>query len=69
MGPDFTRTTFNVASRQSAGMDLIEPGNHQRSYIWHKVNGTGDRGRMPRFGPFWNDVDVARLAAYIDNLR
>ena len=68
VGADFTRTTFGVASRQAPDMPLINPGDHASSYLWHKIAGTGNRGRMPRFGPYWNDVDIARLAAYIDGL-
>ncbi|MEM7156629.1 MAG: hypothetical protein AAF799_27525 [Myxococcota bacterium] len=43
---------YEVASQQST-LNLIEPGDHEASYFWHKVNGThnsvgGMGGRMPR---------------------
>ena len=43
---------YQVASQQST-LNLIEPGDHEASYFWHKVNGThnsvgGMGGRMPR---------------------
>lgn len=43
---------YQVASQQSS-LNLIEPGDHQESYFWHKVNGThssvgGMGGRMPK---------------------
>ena len=53
-----------------ADMMLIEPGNHLRSYLWHKVSGThgiaGGLGqRMPAADP-WTDEDIARLGQWID---
>jgi hypothetical protein len=53
-------------------LDLIEPGNHQASYFWHKVNGShldvGGAGvRMPRFRDAWSEQNIERLAAWIDH--
>ena len=56
-------------SRQS-DLPLIEPGNHLRSYLWHKVSGTqsiaGGLGqRMPALDQ-WSEDDIARLQNWID---
>ena len=51
-------------------MKLIEPGNHLRSYLWHKVAGTqsiaGGLGqRMPVNHP-WPDEELELLGRWID---
>lgn len=53
-----------------ANMDLLAPGNHTESYLWHKVNGTqgiaGGMGqRMPAEQP-WSEEDIATLGVWID---
>lgn len=68
----FADDTVGVRSTQSR-LDLIAPGDHQASYLWHKVNGThvgaGGRGsRMPLARLPLEDIEIARLAAYIDAL-
>ncbi|MCA9541666.1 MAG: hypothetical protein KC620_22370, partial [Myxococcales bacterium] len=69
---DFRVQTINVRGG-GTNLDRIEPGDHTRSYIYHKLAGTqatvGGAGvRMPRGGPFWSVDDLARFAAYIDAL-
>ena len=51
-------------------MNLIEPGNHLQSYLWHKVAGTqsiaGGLGQqMPLANP-WSNEDIELLAQWID---
>ena len=53
-----------------ANMDLIVPGNHIESYLWHKVNGTqgisGGMGqRMPAEQP-WSEEAIGTLGVWID---
>jgi hypothetical protein len=70
-GLDLTdvRATFDVASKQ-VDMALVEPGNHLRSYLWHKVAGTqsiaGGLGQRMPVGDAWSDEDVDLLARWID---
>ena len=65
---------MNVPANQS-GLDRIEPGDHQASYLWHKINGThrvepanGSGQRMPRGGTPLTEEEITRLAGYIDAL-
>ncbi len=60
--------TVNVASIQAAGMDRIEPGDPDNSYLIHKVQGTqltvgGSGLQMPRNGtPLTQEtIDLMRL--------
>lgn len=67
----FETQTVNVASFSGGGLDRIEPGDHLASFLWLKVagqQGAGQGARMPRGGPFLSDVDLARMALYIDQL-
>ena len=53
-----------------ANMDLLVPGNHTESYLWHKVNGTqgiaGGMGqRMPTDQP-WSEETIGTLGVWID---
>ena len=62
-------TLVGVRSTQ-ADMDLIVPGNHIESYLWHKVNGTqgiaGGMGqRMPSNQP-WGEETIGTLGVWID---
>lgn len=56
----------------SAQMDmaLIEPGNHLRSYLWHKVSGTqsiaGGLGQRMPVNQTWTEEDIDRLGQWID---
>lgn len=52
-------------------LDRIEPGQHENSFLWRKLNGTqgGNGGsRMPLGGPFLTLVQLRRIALYIDGL-
>jgi hypothetical protein len=67
----FTNGTVNVQSVRGAGLDLIEPGNPARSFLYLKIAGTqaaGAGNRMPQGGPYWSDLDTARFAAWITAL-
>lgn len=67
----FTNGTVNVPSVRGAGLDLIEPGNPARSFLYLKIAGTqavGAGNRMPQGGPYWSDLDTARFAAWITAL-
>ena len=60
------------SSRQVSSMNLIEPGDAQNSYLYHKVAGThasvgGSRSQMP-LGGSWTLDEVDRLAEYINSL-
>lgn len=60
----------DVASGQSEKMMLVEPGNSDESYLWHKINGTqslagGAGTRMP-LGERWSDEDIELLGLWID---
>ncbi|MFK7931278.1 MAG: c-type cytochrome domain-containing protein [Myxococcota bacterium] len=51
-------------------MALIEPGDANYSYIWHKINGSqslagGAGTRMP-LGTAWSEEDIELLALWID---
>ena len=58
------------APSQQMDMNLIEPGNHLRSYLWHKVAGTqsiaGGLGQRMPVRAKWTDEDVDLLARWID---
>jgi hypothetical protein len=60
----------NVRANSGGGLDRIEPGQHDNSFLWRKVNGTqgaGGGARMPRGGPNLTNVQIRRLALYIDS--
>ncbi len=55
MSDDAYDAIVDVASPQFTDMDHIEPGDPDRSYIWHKINGTqvmagGSGVQMPSGG-------------------
>ena len=60
------------SSRQVSSMNLIEPGDAQNSYLYHKVAGShtsvGGSGRQMPLGGSWTLDEVDRLAEYIDSL-
>ena len=69
---DFESKTLNVESTV-AGLTLIVPGDHQASYLWHKVNGShtsvgGNGSTMPLGTPLTAD-EVTAIANYIDGLE
>jgi len=53
--------TVNVPSTQASGMDRIEPGDPDNSYIWRKIEGTqaaaGGSGSQMPFGGSLNSAD------------
>jgi hypothetical protein len=70
---DFTTNTVDVASTQVPSMKRIAKGDHTKSYLWHKVNGThttvgGTGVRMPKNGTALTATELERLAKYIDAL-
>ncbi|MSP70749.1 MAG: hypothetical protein EXR76_00905 [Myxococcales bacterium] len=70
---DFTIETVGVPAVQGDGVNRIEPGDHARSYLWAKLNGShadlgGMGSRMPLgSGPF-SAEDLDLVASYIDGL-
>ena len=62
-------TLVDVPSRQ-VDMKLIEPGNHLRSYLWHKVNGSqsiaGGLGRRMPVSHTWTPEEIELLGQWID---
>ena len=69
---NFESQTVGVESTVS-GLVLITAGDHQASYLWHKVNGThldvGGNGSQMPFGPSLSAGDIAAIADYIDALE
>jgi hypothetical protein len=62
----------NVPSRQASGMDGIEPGDAEKSYLVHKLRGThgmvgGGGARMPIADVPLTDEEQAALEAWITN--
>jgi hypothetical protein len=73
LAPDFTTNTVGVASTQVPTMKRILKGDHTKSYLWHKVNGShatvgGTGVRMPKSGTAFTATELDRLAKYIDSL-
>lgn len=59
-----------VPSGQAPDLFLVEPGNADYSYLWHKVNGTqslagGAGTRMPMGAP-WTEADIELLRWWIE---
>jgi hypothetical protein len=70
---DFTTNTVGVASTELPSMKRILKGDHTKSYLWHKVNGShltvgGSGVRMPKNGTAFTATELDRLAKYIDGL-
>ena len=68
---DILGDTVGVPSNQSA-LRYIEPGDHQSSYLYHKVAGSqtdvgGAGARMPLGGAL-SDDELTRFALFIDEL-
>lgn len=64
--------TISVASGQSA-LNLIEPGNAEESYLYHKLAGThasvgGGGSQMPLGRAPWTEEQLERYAAWINSL-
>jgi hypothetical protein len=63
--------TVNVASREARGVDRIEPGDPQKSYLLHKLLGTqrsvgGSGSRMPLSGGPLADAQIAKIRQWIE---
>ncbi len=61
---------YFISSDQSALL-FIDPGDHEASYLWHKLRGSqGSQGgmgsRMPKDADPLPDATIERLAAWID---
>ena len=70
---DFTTNTVGVASTELPSMKRIAKGEHDKSYLWHKVNGShltvgGSGARMPKNGAALTATEIDRLAKFIDGL-
>ena len=68
----FRATTFGIPSFGAPATDLIEPGDHLRSYIWRKLDGTqwavgGGGSRMPVGVPLTRQ-QITRFGRFIDAL-
>ena len=68
----FTGDTVGVASRGS-DLNRIEPGDHEASYLWNKINGTqgdvgGGGGQMPQGRAPLSQAEIDGIAGYIDSL-
>ncbi len=61
---------YQIPSDQSL-LSLVEPGSHEESYFWHKVNGSqgsvgGMGSRMPRDAEPLPQEQIDQIAAWID---
>lgn len=70
-GFNFRASMYQLTT--ASGAHFFVRGDHRRSYVWLKLAGqqasVGDDGeRMPRLGPYWTDLELARFAAWIDAL-
>lgn len=64
--------TVGAPSQQCASMNLVEPGDPERSYLVHKLRGTqglvgGGGARMPVGDAPLGDDEEAALEAWIEN--
>jgi mono/diheme cytochrome c family protein len=62
--------TVNVSSAQLGSMDRIEPGQPDRSYLVHKIQGThlqvgGSGVRMPATGDFLSQSQIDLIRSWI----
>lgn len=67
---DMRALLVDVPSGQAASLSLVEPGDAEYSYLWHKINGTqtlagGAGSRMP-LGERWPAEDIELLGLWID---
>lgn len=60
--------TVNVPSSQRPELDIIEPGDPERSYMVKKLRGDADieGERMPEGGPFLSDEQLAEVVSWIN---
>jgi hypothetical protein len=61
--------TVGVPSEQSPGLDRIEPGSPNLSYLVRKLRGDASiiGGRMPLGGPFLSPQEIAEIEAWIED--
>ena len=58
---DIVGSTVNVASTQKTDLMLVDPGNPDKSYLFHKITGTGIASKMPIIGALTEaQVDLIR---------
>lgn len=62
---------YLVVAEQSS-LFLVDPGSHEDSYLWHKLNGSqgsvgGMGSRMPRDAEPWPPALIDGVAAWIDD--
>lgn len=72
MGLDDVTLQIGVPANGAPATSRIQPGNHESSYLWHKINGTqadvgGGGGRMPLGGALLQE-EIDLIAAWIDSL-
>ena len=69
---NFESKTLSVDSTVP-GLVLIVPGNHQESYLWHKVNRShieaGGNGSPMPLGVSLDPSEITKIAQYIDGLE
>jgi hypothetical protein len=63
--------TVGVPSNQAPDLNRVEPGDPQKSYLWHKINGTqlsvgGEQDRMPRDRPALKAADIEKIRLWIE---
>ena len=59
------------AFSSQSSLRQVEPGDHEASYLWHKVNGSqgsvgGEGSRMPRGAPALTQAQIDDLTNWID---
>jgi hypothetical protein len=63
--------TVGVPSGQASDLNLVEPGDPQKSYLFHKISGTqrsvgGDGTRMPRNRAPLRAADIEKIRQWIE---
>ena len=68
---DWHAATVGVPSGDVPDMNLVEPGDLDNSYLWHKIEGThldvGGAGSPMPLGPALSDEDHAAIQAWIED--
>ncbi|MFN3202792.1 MAG: hypothetical protein ACE366_30650 [Bradymonadia bacterium] len=70
---DHVANTVGVVANQVGELSLIEPGDVEGSYLWHKLVGThadvgGSGQQMPLGAGPWSQENLDRFAAWIESL-
>ena len=65
-------TTVGVASDDVPSMSLVEPGDSENSYLWHKLNGThqsvgGAGSQMPLSGSPLSAAELSVVETWIND--